>query len=442
MENNKRYRLHPAVFYRTYADDVILYHTESQKVFTFNSTAADVLECFNEWNGLTEAMKTLKNIYNVEDNLEFENSISVFVEELCDKDILEIEYTQVESKDQLESEFATNLLKVNQLYSATFELTYKCNEKCRHCYIADSDKTEISTEMIKSILDELAELNALNIVFTGGEIFTRKDIWEILDYAYKKHFVIDIFTNGNLLNADGIIHLKSIWPRTVHFSVYSHIPEKHDSITQVKGSFDKTIRAIKACKLVNIPVNIKTPIFNETKDDIEGIVDLANSIGVSIELGANITPKKDGNLAPLSMKIKDEKEDLKVHEEIDRLIKQDKDTEIKTIKGDKICGAGERSISINPYGEVFPCNMLQLKIGDLNTETVKSIWQSSSQLKWWRKNNLRINKKGCEDCKYFDNCIFCPGEAMMRSNDPLKKYEDACIATQLASERKNEKGGL
>ena len=56
--------------------------------------------------------------------------------------------------------------------------------------------------------------------------------------------------------------------------------------------------------------------------------------------------------------------------------------------------------------------------------------------------DLRINKKGCEDCKYFDNCIFCPGEAMMRSNDPLKKYEDACIATQLASERKNEKGGL
>ncbi len=441
MITNSKFKQHPAVFYKCYNGKAVLYHTGLQKVFYLNEVSKDILDCFKDWKTETEAIEVLKNIYKVDDLEEFQKLILDFVNKMMEKEVLIKYHTQKEIKENLETQITAEASKDNQLLSATFELTYKCNEKCRHCYISASDKPELSTEKIKAVLDELANLNVLNVVFTGGELFVRKDIWEILSYAYTKHFVIDIFTNGNLLSTDDIIKLKSIWPRSVHFSLYSHIAEKHDAITQISGSFEKTLKAIKLCKLVGIPVNIKTPIFNETVNDVKNIIELANELGVSIEIGKNITPKKDGNLSPLSMKIEDEMSDYMVHCAIHDSIDMVEDKKKELPLTEKICGAGEHSISINPYGEVFPCNMLQLKIGDLNSETLEQIWHNSEKLKWWRKNNVRANKKGCENCKYSYRCIFCPGEAMMRNNNPLQQYDAACISTRYAVNRESRKEG-
>lgn len=438
--SSEKYRLHPSVFFRKYGSNVVLYQTQMQKVYSFNESSEDVLNCFHEWNSIENALANLKSIYCVEDIEEFETDIIDFIGELSEKGILELAFTQIEKSDDLEAEVAANTAATKRLCSATFELTYRCNEKCRHCYVAASDKTELTTEKVLSVLDELADYNVLNIVFTGGELFTRKDIWDILEYAYKKRFVIDIFTNGSLLTADDVLRLKAIWPRSVHFSVYSHIPQKHDAITQIKGSFEKTIRTLKRCKLIGIPVNIKTPIFNETIDDVEGITELAHSLGATIELGDNITPKKNGDTAPLSMKIIDEKSAQDVRRTIHSLISSETGEFLERDKS-RICGAGDRAVSINPYGEVFPCNLLQLKIGDLTKQSVKDIWEHSEQLNWWRENNLRVRKKGCEECEYAERCIFCPGEAMMRSGDPLRKYDAACTATYYAVKQNDGKGG-
>lgn len=317
-------------------------------------------------------------------------------------------------------------------------MTYKCNEKCRHCYVAGENRQELTAGKIRTILDELYDLNVFNLIFTGGEIFTREDSFDILEYAYSKRFLIDIFTNGTLLDGNDYIRLKSCQPRCIHFSVYSHIPQKHDAITQMPGSFEKTIKAIKTCILIDIPVNIKTPVFDETIDDIQGIVSLAESLSASIELGQNITPKKNGDLKPTALKISGEEKDDRVHYAIKNLIKTIENETDKKQVSDKLCGAGEHSISINPYGEVYPCNLLQLCIGDVTKQSVREIWDTSDMLKWWRENNRRSLKKGCSNCNMTERCIFCPGEAMMRKGNPLEMYEDACLATKYVVNRESK----
>ena len=62
-------------------------------------------------------------------------------------------------------------------------------------------------------------MGVLAILFTGGEVFVRDDIFEILEYAYEKRFAVDIFTNGTLLDGDKIIKLKALWLKGIHFSV-------------------------------------------------------------------------------------------------------------------------------------------------------------------------------------------------------------------------------
>lgn len=440
-ESIRRLRIHPAVFYRQYDDYLILYHTGQKKVFTLTETAGDILDCFHEFCTAEKAVARLKQIYQVDDIAEFEKSIMDFIREMVEKGILWQEYKQAVHIDTLENRISRNFTGSSHLYSATLELTYKCNENCRHCYVAEKKKRELTTLEIRTLLDELYDLNVFNLIFTGGEIFTRKDSFDILEYAYSKRFLIDIFTNGTLLDGNDFIRLKKCQPRCVHFSVYSHIPQKHDAITRVPGSFEKTINAIEACTVIGIPVNIKTPIFNETIDDIQGMVSLAEALSASIELGQNITPKKNGDLEPTALKISGEEKDDRVHYAIKNLIKTIENGTSKKQVSDHLCGAGEHSISINPYGEVYPCSLLQICIGDITKQTVREIWDQSDGLKWWRRNNRRSLKKGCSGCDLAQRCVFCPGEAMMRKGDPLAMYEDACLATKYVVNRESKKGG-
>ena len=439
MQN--RLRLHPAVFYRKYADKTVLYHTEQQRVYTFNASSGNIFDQFKAYCRVSDAIAALKLIYEVEDEEAFHCSISDFVNEMLEKGILKEEFNQREAVKTLEKEIGESFSVGGQLCSVLFELTYKCNEKCRHCYIADENRRELSTAQIKSILDELAAMNVMNVVFTGGEVFFRKDAFEILEYAYSKRFVIDIFTNGNLIDGNDYIRLKRIYPRSVQFSLYSHIPEKHDKITRVKGSFEKTLKSIQSCVTIGIPVNIKTPVFDETFEDVPEIIKLAKEIGVSIEIGSNITPKKDGNLEPTKMEISDIEKGKKLNEIIADIIPSEYNEQKKSLDYDclKNCSAGDKSLSINPYGEVFPCNMLPLCIGDLTKQSIQNIWETSEKLKWWRANNYRKNRKGCEKCDLAAACAYCPGEAMIRTGNPLSKYDKACLTTFTSNGREIRK---
>lgn len=430
-----RLRLHPAVFYRRYPDSVVLFHTGQREVFTFNESSADVLDCFREFCPVDEAVTALRDVFAVVDDAEFEDSIQGFADELVGKGILQREYKQSERKNDLERRVSDSFTGTGQLYSVAIELTYRCNERCRHCYVIDEGRAELTTAQLKTILDDLAEMNVCNVVFTGGEIFMRKDAFEVLEYAYAKGFAVDVFTNGTMLNANNCLRLKAVWPRCVHFSVYSHIPQKHDAITQLTGSFDKTVAAIKACTLIGIPVNIKTPVLTENMNDVSAMVGFAESLGVSIELGRNIVPRKDGDLSGTALKIIDEADYRAVSEVLDGLIDSVGVEAERCEALGKICGAGEHSVCINPYGEVYPCNTLPLVLGNTSTQSIREIWEQSEQLRRWRENNLSSKKKGCDDCLLADSCIFCPGDAMLRTGDPLRRYDDACAVTRFAQAR-------
>ena len=424
------YRLHHGVFYRIYDERVVLYQTEQKKIFHFNETVKDVLDCFGKTNNTAEVVDMLKKLYDVDDIEEFEKSILAFINDLANNRILVPVFHEKEKVNHLESRVARSFIATRTLFSATIELTYKCNEHCQHCFIVDENEAELSTNKIKEVIDELKTLNVLNLVFTGGEVFTRTDSFEIFEYAYRSNFAIDIFTNGTLLSDDDIFRLKALWPRSVSFSIYSHIPEKHDTITQIKGSFEKTINTLRKCALIGIPINIKAPILKYTIDDISGIIKLAESLEASIQIGMTIVPKKDGDLSPTKLRVDDIKNYQKIIAAGAEYIKGIGDEYELPERTDRICNAGEYSISIDPYGNVFPCNTLLLNLGNVTTSSIKTIWERSETLLHWRKVNSHSNTKECVGCENIDVCVFCPGEALMRTGDPLMKYENACTLTK------------
>src|SRR2546423_15624387 len=79
------------------------------------------------------------------------------------------------------------------------DVTYRCNERCVHCYLDHDDHGEMTTAEIKHLLDQFAEAGVFILSLSGGEIFMRKDLFEILEYARKLTFCIKLKTNAVMI---------------------------------------------------------------------------------------------------------------------------------------------------------------------------------------------------------------------------------------------------
>lgn len=316
----KPIRFAPDVFFRlTPNKDVILYKTSLQKVFLLDGGIYKLLSYTRQSSDPSQILALINSGTQSITKEEFDQTIL----QLIELGILLPEVSLEERKRTLESTVKISQYdSVNALFSVQFELTFRCNEHCRHCYCPRENdiKSELSTDEIKHIIDDLREMNVVDLTFTGGDLFMRKDTFEILEYAYSLGFTINIFTNGTLLKDDDFYRIKKLYPRSVHFSIYNYIPEKHDAFTQLPGSFKKTTDAIKKCKLLGIPVNIKASLLEDNYDDVDGIIKLAEELGTTIQLSLQITPTNEGGMESTKHRLKSAEMYAEIMKKIDRKI--------------------------------------------------------------------------------------------------------------------------
>ncbi|MDY6932298.1 MAG: radical SAM protein, partial [Halobacteriota archaeon] len=204
----------------------------------------------------------------------------------------------IEHHTGLGKEVADVYMRKNIPYAVQFELTSRCNLKCRHCYM-DIEKdysSELSTEEVFGIIDQLVDIGTFYLGFTGGEIFTRKDLFEIAEYAKKKGFFLTFMTNGTLIKSEIIEEIEKFKPIKFEISLYGATPETHDYITRVKGSFESTIAAIEDLVRHDITVITKTSLMNLNVHESEDIKALCEHLGVICKLTPGMTPLRDGSI--------------------------------------------------------------------------------------------------------------------------------------------------
>ena len=143
----------------------------------------------------------------------------------------------------LMSEMGLKALELGIPLSVQLDLTYRCNERCVHCYLDHHDHGEMSLAEIKHLLDEMAEAGVLFLTLSGGEIFLRKDFFEILEYARALTFAVRLKTNAILVREREAERLRELGVENIQISIYSHRPEIHDAITLVPGSLGSLSQA-------------------------------------------------------------------------------------------------------------------------------------------------------------------------------------------------------
>src|SRR6185436_2615261 len=130
----------------------------------------------------------------------------------------------------------------------SLELTLRCNIRCTHCYNFDRDQprsgsgSELSMEEIRPLLDDLRRSGTLFLSLTGGEAMVHPRFWEIADEAAARGFAVTVLSNGTLLTeqaCDRLAGYSNLWG--VSLSLYGARADTHDGVTQVPGSYERTM---------------------------------------------------------------------------------------------------------------------------------------------------------------------------------------------------------
>ena len=157
------------------------------------------------------------------------------------------------------------------------EITCKCNLKCRHCYnssdIDSLNENQMSTDEVKMLIDQANEMGVWQFDLTGGEVFLRDDIFEILEYAKLKGMATVIFSNATLLDEEKIIKLKELQIRKLVVSVDGYTSKVHDEFRGVEGALEKTIENIKLMKKHGVDVDINVMLGDHNANEINQLVD-------------------------------------------------------------------------------------------------------------------------------------------------------------------------
>lgn len=346
----------------------------------------------------------------------------------------------------LMQEMAAKALQRNIPLSVQLDLTYRCNERCVHCYLDHDDHGEMSTAEIRELLDQMAAAGVFFLTLSGGEIFLRRDFFEILEHARARAFCIKLKTNGILIRETDAPRLRDLGVESVQISVYSDRPEIHDAITEVPGSLKRSIDAVRLLRAQGIRVYMANVLMTHNARDYHGVKALAAELGAQFLVDPTITPMMDGNRSILKLNVGEATLQEIFHDEsiagnVEELCappRQPGEEDLDSLP----CSAGHTACYVSPYGDVHPCVQFPLPSGNVRRDKFIDIWRHSPQLNEVRSIRLR-DMPSCSQCVHGATCTRCPGLAYLEGNmrgpssqDCEKSYARTGVRSENLKKRK------
>ncbi len=303
--------------------------------------------------------------------------------------------------------------------SAHLDITWRCNERCVHCYLEHDAKGEMDTEEIKSVLRQLADVGTFFLSVSGGEPLLRRDCFEILEYARSLGFHTKLKTNAVMIGPAEATRLKHLGIEKVQISVYSHLAEVHDAITKLPGSFRRTMNAIRHLKASHVPVAITNVLMQSNSSHAMAVKRMAQSLGVEFTVDPTLTPMINGDRSPTHLGISLEELAAVMHNEefvgdVGEFCSPNSTVDEDVLDGYS-CSAGHTLAYISPFGDVFPCVSFPMPCGSVRQQTFREIWFDSPALADLRSVRVR-DLHTCSSCSHTASCSRCPGLAYMEGD--------------------------
>jgi radical SAM protein with 4Fe4S-binding SPASM domain len=323
------------------------------------------------------------------------------------------------------------------------EVTRRCPLECLHCYNnlpmgdLDARQRELSKEEHFRILDELVEMGCFWLLYTGGEIFARKDFLEIYTYAKRKGFLITLFTNGTIVTEQIADYLAEWPPFAVEITLYGRTQHTYEALTGIPGSYQRCLRGIHLLKERGLPLKLKTVATSINKHEVLSMRRFAEEeLGVEFKIDGQINPRVDCSQSPLAVRLSPEDVvalDMAMPKGISeyrRLAKRDLERPANLSQIDTIyfCGGGMNSFAINAYGEIGICVISQQETFTIRDHGVNAVWENSL-LELRQRKRTRHTK--CVQCRIQSLCGMCPANGEMENGDRESPVSFLCHVAHL-----------
>jgi len=328
----------------------------------------------------------------------------------------------------------------------TLELTHRCPLACQHCYnnlpMGDgaARRREMSTEEYFALLDDLAELGTLWLLFTGGEIFARKDFLQIYQHAKERGFIVTLFTNGTMVN-ERIADFLTEWPPfNIEITLYGRSKEVYEQLTGIPGSYERCLRGIRLLRERGLPLKLKTVPTTINQHEVFAMKRFAEEeLGLEFKFDPMVNPRIDCSQSPLAVRLSPEQvvaldlADPKRCGEYRRLAERDFSNLSAPLVGDNlyVCGGGVNSFAVDPYGQMSICLLSRRQTYDLRAGSVREGWERFLRD---AREARRTRPTKCRNCRLHSLCGMCPAQGELENGDPESPVDFLCQVAHLRAQ--------
>jgi radical SAM protein with 4Fe4S-binding SPASM domain len=355
-------------------------------------------------------------------------------------------------------------------YVVSWNLTYRCNLACEHCYLDAggtpqvgtenfADRSELGTEECFRVIDEIANFAPECItILTGGEPLLRRDILEIVRRASERGLWVVVGTNGVRITENVATRLKEAGARGLSLSLDALDPDRHDGFRKVRGAWRNTVEGAEILNRTGLPFIVQTTAGAHNLGELDAIADFAyERLAAKVwnlyflvptgrgQFVSDITPAQyDEVLASLYriqgkynrrmlVNAKCAPHYIKtVLENALRPVSGQGGVPIRTYSGGAGgCPAGTHYMGIRPNGDVTPCPYLPVFAGSLRNASLADLWTSSELFTGIRQRTSLGGR--CGECEMNGHCGGCRARAFgmtgdLMSEDPLCTHTPGTFA--------------
>jgi radical SAM protein with 4Fe4S-binding SPASM domain len=344
-------------------------------------------------------------------------------------------------------------------YVISWNLTYRCNLACEHCYLDAggtplvgtenfADRSELGTEECFRVIDEIASFAPECVtILTGGEPLLRRDILDIVRRAADRGLWVVVGTNGVKITENVAQRLAEAGAKGLSLSLDALDPDRHDRFRRVRGAWRNTVEGAAILNRTGLPFIVQTTAGEHNAGELDAIADFAHerlaakvwNLYFLVPTGrgqfvSDMTPAQYDDVLASLYRIQRKYERRMLvnakcapHYIKTVLEKGDTDLRIRTYSdGAGGCPAGTHYMGIRPNGDVTPCPYLPVFAGSLRSAPLADLWNASDLFANVRRRSTLGGR--CGACEMNGHCGGCRARAYGMTGD-LMAEDPLCTHT-------------
>lgn len=306
----------------------------------------------------------------------------------------------------------------NRLHTLVMELTARCPCRCQHCYIVPAPPVnEMTTAEVCDVLDQAQQEGVFQLQLTGGDVFLRQDLDDVLAHVRRRGFFVNVLTSGLLVDSTAAAMLARHKVRSVELSLLGATDAVNDGLMGAPGALAKIRQAVGCLREAGLPVVLKSTLMRQNAHELAAMAALGAELDAEFHASPLLAPRRDGGTDPRNLALTETQVAALDQNLLNAGLMPGEDSNAGAVL---VCNAGRSIAGVAADGTVYPCIMWPRDVGSLRARSLQDIWHDRpdpflAELRALSTERLTT----CQGCAVRDNCRRCPGMAWQETGDLL-----------------------